>query len=178
MLSLTPDIRFLIMTSSNTSRIPGYTGNPYMTQSTHQAPPSAPGGSVILSWTVHLAREYPTKFACSLAITFFAATIGYWAIGLLGAAAVAVVMFGSLADFLFPVRYEITTEGAACKMLLKSAQIRWGSVRHCYLDDFGVKLSPLAYRSRLEAFRGVYLRFGGNQEQVVEAVKSARAGLC
>lgn len=59
-------------------------------------------------------------------------------------------------------------------MLLKSSEIKWANVKRCYLDDFGVKLSPLDRVSRVEAFRGVYLRFGDNQNEVIEAVKALR----
>jgi hypothetical protein len=59
-------------------------------------------------------------------------------------------------------------------MIFKTSEIKWTSVKRCYLDDFGVKLSPLDRKSRLEAFRGVYLRFGDNQNQVIETVKSLK----
>lgn len=133
---------------------------------------------VILSWTVHLARQHPCKLVCSLGLVALAACAGFWVIGLLGSLAVITVMTASLADFLFPVRFELTPDGAACKMLFKSAQINWSCVRRCYLDDSGVKLSPLAGVSRLEAFRGVYLRFNGNQQQVISAVKTLRGDQC
>lgn len=85
-----------------------------------------------------------------------------------------VALVASLSDFLFPVTYFITPHGASCKMLLKSSEIKWANVRRCYLDDCGVKLSPLDRTSRVEAFRGVYLRFGDNQDEVIKIVKSLR----
>ena len=127
-----------------------------------------------LRWTVHLALEHPLKLLCSLGAVAFACAAAHWAIGPLGALAVAVALIGSLADFLFPVTYEITPDRAACRMLFKRAEIEWRNVRRCYLDQGGVKLSPLDRLSRLEAFRGVYLRFNGNREQVVEAVRAMR----
>lgn len=59
-------------------------------------------------------------------------------------------------------------------MFLKGTEIKWENVKRCYVDDLGVKLSPLDRASRIEAFRGVYLRFGDNQDAVIEAVKSLR----
>jgi len=131
-----------------------------------------------LTWTLHLARKHPAKLALCIGTGAFAIAAGFIGLGPLGAAAVAVVMLGAASDFLFPVRFEITSEGAVCKTLLKSSRIAWDQVSRCYLDDEGVKLSPLDRASRLEAFRGVYLRFAGNREQVIEAVKRMRAQTC
>ncbi len=83
-------------------------------------------------------------------------------------------MMASLSDFLFPVQFEIRPDRVGCRMLFKSSEIKWADVKRCYLDDQGIKLSPLDRISRLEAFRGVYLRFADNEAEVVEAVKSLR----
>ncbi|MGC8864059.1 MAG: hypothetical protein ACP5R5_14980 [Armatimonadota bacterium] len=133
---------------------------------------------VILRWTVHLAPEHPLKLVFSLGLIALACVAAQRVIGLLGACAVGAALGGSLADFLFPVTYEITPKGVVCRMLLKQAEITWPEVRRCYLDDYGIKLSPLERPSRLEAFRGVYLRFAGNKEQVIEAVRAMRRGRC
>lgn len=129
---------------------------------------------VILTWTVHLAREHPVKLIYSLGAIILASIAGYYTLSTAGAVATALVMFVSVADFVLPVRYTITIDGAKCNMFLKSAEIRWQDIKRCYIDDTGIKLSPLGRRSRLEAFRGVYLRFKGNKEQVLETVQSLR----
>lgn len=129
---------------------------------------------VVLSWTVHLARAHPTRSALSLVLCALACSAGYAAIGPAGALVTAIVLLGSLADFLFPVRYVLTENGASCKMLFKAAEIQWTAVKRCYVDDLGLKISPLGRRSRLEAFRGVYLRFAGNRDEVIAAVRALR----
>jgi hypothetical protein len=136
------------------------------------------GQDTSLTWTLHLAREHPAKLALCLGAGAFAAAAGFMALGSLGAAAVSAVMLGATADFLFPVRFELTPDGAVCKTLLKRSRIAWNQVSRCYLDNDGVKLSPLDRVSRLEAFRGVYLRFAGNRDQVIEAIKRMRAESC
>ena len=149
-----------------------------MTEHNRQTISPSSENEPVLSWTVHLAAQDPFKLACSLAATAFVCAAAYWAVGPLGPIAAVMVMLGSLADFLFPVRYEITSTGAACKMFLKSAEMRWENVRRCYLNRDGVKLSPLDRASGLEAFRGVHLRFNGNAERVIEAVRSMRRTSC
>ena len=129
---------------------------------------------VLLTWTVHLAREHRAKLIYSLCMILLASTAGYYTIGTLGAVAAALVMFASISDFLLPVRYTITAKSIKCQMFLKSAEIQWKDVKRCYIDDSGIKLSPLNRRSRLEVFRGVYLRFKDNKDQVIETVQSRR----
>lgn len=139
---------------------------------------TADDDQVAMRWRVHLARKHPTQaLLCGAAIAA-AMVAGYHAVGALGPIAAVGAMVGSLSEFLFPMTYEITRDGASCRTLLKSAEIKWDRVRRCYVDDCGVKLSPLTGASRLEAFRGVYLRFDGNRDQVVEAVRSLRSAQC
>lgn len=128
----------------------------------------------ILSWSVHLARRHPAKATISLALVTAATAVGCVLAGPYVALVVAVALVVSLSDFLFPVRYTMTHDGASCRMLLKSSEIKWASVKRCYTDGLGVKLSPLDRISRVEAFRGVYLRFGDNEDEVIDAVKSLR----
>ena len=128
----------------------------------------------ILSWKVHLARRYPTRTIVSVAFIAVATTAGCFVVGPYAAALIGAALVASLSDFLFPVKYIVSCDRVCCRMLLKSAEIKWADVRRCYLDDQGVKLSPLDRTSRLEAFRGVYLRFAGNEREVIETVKSLR----
>jgi len=137
---------------------------------------SAVEDQAILTWTVHLARTQPKKAIATVAFICAATVVGCLMAGPFVAVLAAVALVASLADFLLPVRYVITRDKASCKMIGKGTEIRWANVRRCYLDDSGVKLSPLDRVSRLEAFRGVYLRFADNRDEVVETVKSLRPG--
>lgn len=135
---------------------------------------SKPEDREVLSWTVHLAREHPLRTAVSVAFVLSASAGAFFAVGPTAAVIVAGVVVASLSEFLFPVRYVVTDETASCRMLLNRTEIRWANVKRCYVDNLGVKLSPLDRVSRLEAFRGVYLRFAGNENEVIETVKSLR----
>ena len=129
----------------------------------------------ILAWKVHLLREQPGKLlpiipvavlTLFLSRVFFGnLTVGLVALGLVAA---------SLADYLFPIRYELDSVGASARTLTSLTRIEWGRVRKCYLDDRGIKLSPLSRQTRLEAYRGVYLRFGRQRDEIIRAVKELR----
>lgn len=83
----------------------------------------------------------------------------------------------SLSEYVFPIRYTLTAQSASARCGLSVLEIRWADVRHAYLTDDGIKLSPLtAKNSRFESLRGVFLRFGGdNQSAVIDAVRQFRA---
>ncbi len=70
----------------------------------------------------------------------------------------AVLLFGSIAEFLLPVTYALDADGAHARFLLAHRILPWTQVRRVYLVPDGIKLSPLAVRSWAEGYRGVLLR--------------------
>jgi hypothetical protein len=129
----------------------------------------------ILTWKVHLLRENPVKALLILPVLTLSLLVCYIIFhNVLGMAVTLFLITSSFADFLFPVRYDITRQGASAKTLLGRTVIEWNRVKKYYLDDHGIKLSPLHRQTRLEAYRGVYLRFGGRRDEVIEAVRSMR----
>ena len=129
----------------------------------------------VLGWKVHLLREEPAKvllIAPVVLASLFACYVIFHSILLL---AIILLMFASsLAEFLFPIRYEINGCGASARTLLSRTSIEWDRVKRYYLDDRGIKLSPLARPGRLEAYRGIYLRFGSRRDEVTQAVRRMR----
>jgi len=137
-----------------------------------------PEESAAFTWTVYLAREEPLKTALALFLIAAIAFAGWVLAGPFPAAAASLVTILSLCEFLFPVSYEVSQQGARVRSLLKTTNVTWSQVGACYLDDNGVKLSPFNRPSRLEAFRGLYLRFAGNEDEVVQAVRLMRGQQC
>jgi hypothetical protein len=130
---------------------------------------------LVLRWQVHLAKNQPKRFAGLIAAAVGLALLAYmWFGSPIPAVIMAFVFFGALSDFLLPVTYTLTATHASASTLVGKRVMAWKDVRKCYLDDYGVKLSPLRRRSRLEAYRGVYLRFGDRREEVLDAVKKLR----
>lgn len=153
-----------------------------MTTGEHQISPDKIKEEPVLTWSVHLAQDSPKRMLIALLCLISTAIAGYFimsrfgsAAGMLGGAVGAFAILSSLSDYLFPLRYEITRDHATCRRLMGITQIEWKDVKRCYLDDLGIKLSPLIRKSRLEAYRGVYLRFGpDNKDKIIEIVKSLR----
>jgi len=82
-----------------------------------------------------------------------------------------VVLFASLAKFYFPTRYRLDDTGITIKTTTQTLHKDWALYRTFYPDKNGVLLSPFAEPSRLENFRGIYLIFAKNGDEVVEFIK-------
>ncbi len=128
---------------------------------------------VLAEWRVHLLRQQPGKsivlcIICALSLVLihfvFSQRVGFTLLG-------AVILFGSLSDWFLPITYRLTTRGASYNNVVFRKRIAWKEVRSTYVSDFGLKLSPYSRRTRLDAFRGLVLRFAGNRVEVIRIVK-------
>jgi len=127
---------------------------------------------VLLTWRVHLAARHPRKAIGCVGLIGLMVLCGHLIFRSPGLTlAGALMLLGSVSDFLFPVRYTLTTQGAEMRSWISGPSIAWARVRRYYVDEEGVKLSPLPRPSRLEAYRGVYLRFEHNREEVLRIVQ-------
>lgn len=127
-----------------------------------------------LCWSVHLLREQPDKakwLAASLLATLVLGLVLFHSLLLAMLPVMALAL--SLSEWLFPIRYTLTDTLARAQNGLTTLEMTWRDVRHAYLADDGIKLSPLRGKnSRFESLRGIFLRFGeDNAEQVKATVK-------
>ena len=83
-----------------------------------------------------------------------------------------VIMLGSLSPFFLPTYYELDDEKIKVKFFFNTKEKEWNMFRSFYVDKNGVLLSPFERPSRLENFRGLYIRFNQNENEVVDFVKS------
>ena len=135
----------------------------------------AASAELTLAWKVHLLREEPSKVLLIAPVVLASMLVSYILFHSLLFPAVALILFTcALSDYVFPVRYEITDRGASARTLTGRTFVEWDRVKKYYLDDRGIKLSTLGRPGRLEAYRGVYLRFGGNRDDVIQAVRRMR----
>jgi len=121
---------------------------------------------------VHLARQQPARaWSVTLAI-LGASALAWWALGApaYGLLATCLLVI-SLSDFFFPIKFVLSEQGARESCLWPRRFIQWDEVRQVFVDEKGLKLSPLEGESRLEAYRGLYLRFADNAELVEETVR-------
>jgi hypothetical protein len=82
------------------------------------------------------------------------------------------ILFGSLAGFYTRTRYRLYDSYLTVKTPLSTLKKEWAQYRSFYPDKNGVLLSPFTRPTRMENFRGLYVKFAGNKEQVMGIVRS------
>ena len=122
-----------------------------MTQT--ESPPDA------LCWRVHLALRRPRQaVVAALGICGAGALVHLgWPALPLGPVAI-VLLFLSASEFFLPISYRITDSEISMRNGLTVRRLAWAQVRRCVRDAEGLLVSPLGRASRLDAFRGLYLR--------------------
>lgn len=126
----------------------------------------------LMEWRVHLASKKPIQASAVLLLTFLVATLGgFWLGHPLAGIVTFVILAGALSDYLFPVSYRLTDKKAEAKGILGSQSIEWARVKKEGHDENGIKLSPFAHPTRLDAFRGVYLRIDDNRYEILKIIK-------
>ncbi|TET77563.1 MAG: hypothetical protein E3J41_06690 [Candidatus Cloacimonadota bacterium] len=77
----------------------------------------------------------------------------------------------SILPYFLPTRYILTRDTIVVKSFFTKQKKRWEDYRSFYVDKNGVLLSPFKKHSRLENFRGIYIRFHKNNDEVVKFIK-------
>ena len=141
------------------------------TNSASKADPAVIDGDV-LTWKCHPAKRSKPKtlgvVAIMHALMFF--TIWYTQSVFIGAV-VMMAMTLSLGAYFFPTWYTMDAEGVTVKTLITKFKRPWSMFRSHWVDKNGVLLSPFPHASRLENFRGLFVRYERNRPEVVEFVK-------
>ena len=81
------------------------------------------------------------------------------------------ILGSSLGTYFLPTDYAAFAGGLESRFLGVTRRFKWGQFRSFYPDSNGVLLSPFTRPSRLENFRGLYLRFDGHQDEVLRLVR-------
>jgi hypothetical protein len=84
----------------------------------------------------------------------------------------AVLLISSLSPFFFPTKYMLQDDCVVIKSLFRTYSRKWDSFKSYYPDKNGVLLSPFPVPSRLENFRGMYVRFGDNRAEAMDFIES------
>ncbi|MDA0335660.1 MAG: hypothetical protein O2782_10880, partial [bacterium] len=112
-------------------------------------------------WSCHPLREEPPmkSVALGLAIVGSAAVMTTSLGNVVYGVIAAVVLIGATMGYLWPTRFILDTHGAAWKQLFWRRR-SWSTFRRAERHADGIFLSPFRRRSRLDAYRGLFLRFG------------------
>ncbi|MCS6776171.1 MAG: hypothetical protein RMJ43_01340 [Chloroherpetonaceae bacterium] len=136
-----------------------------------------------LEWRVHLLRRDPTRLplvGATLLLGFVAVYLMFQ--NLLPAVVAVLLLVASISEYLFPIHYRITAEGIQADALTSRMRLSWQQARRLIPERQSLLVSPLLAPSRLDAFRGVLLRFApdgqpGDRASVVDAIGRFAPGL-
>ena len=125
-----------------------------------------------LSWTVHPIVENWRKsvlLGLFLALLLFGIYLGFQSIYV--ALLSGIVLLGSLYKYFLPFHHQCEADRLIITSCCYRLERSWETFRSFYVDANGVLLSPFARPTRLENFRGVYVRFGKHTpEEVVDFI--------
>lgn len=130
-----------------------------------------------LHWTVHpLRHEPPAKTALLIliilgapvpvALAFETPAFGFLA---------AVLLTASMSRYFAPTRYALLEEHVLIAHLGARRTTPWDRIRRRTVLPDGVFLSPFARPHRLDPFRGCFLRFRDNRDEVIAYVEARLA---
>ncbi len=127
-----------------------------------------------LSWTVHPIVENWRKsllLGLFLALLLFGIYFGFQSIYV--ALISGIVLIGSLYKYFLPFHHQCEADRLIITSCCYRLERSWETFRSFYVDANGILLSPFARPTRLENFRGVYVRFGKHTpEEVVDFITS------
>lgn len=126
-----------------------------------------------LSWRVH---PFVENWKRSVLLLLF--LIGILLFIYLGFRSVVVLLLsaglliGPLYKYFLPFHYRCSVDSLVVKACCYTLQRSWSEFRSYYVDKNGILLSPFAKPTRLENFRGVYVRFGKHPpEEIVNFIQ-------
>ncbi len=127
-----------------------------------------------LSWTVHPIVENWRKsvlLGLFLTLLLFSIYLGFQSIYV--ALISGIALLGSLYKYFLPFHHEFEADRLIITSCCYRLERSWETFRSFYVDANGVLLSPFVRPTRLENFRGVYVRFGKHTpEEVVDFISS------
>jgi hypothetical protein len=121
----------------------------------------------LLRWRYDPWRARPGRTWALLAVNFAVAAVVYFTFPEKVFVLLALVfMFGATLSMLVPISYRFDADGVTVFFLGTRNFRRWEHYRNCYVHQNGVFLTSMPKPSGLDPFRGHFLLFAGNREEV------------
>jgi hypothetical protein len=127
----------------------------------------------VLKWIDHPLKKSGKNLLIVLLFLVIAPTVVFFSTKSIFFLFLSIIfLLGSLSTFFLPTTYELSENSLKVKFFFNTRQMEWGKYRSFYADKNGVLLSPFEKPSRLENFRGLYIRFNQNKEEVIDFIKT------
>ncbi len=126
----------------------------------------------MLSWVVLPVFDNWRRSALLIAFLIMLIVVVYFASQSIYLTLLSVFfLVGALYKYFVPFRYQFDNQKVTIQSFRYRFEQDWTNFHSFYIDRNGILLSPFAQPSRLENFRGVYVRFGNNKGAVINFVK-------
>ena len=127
-----------------------------------------------LTWSHWPAKQRPLVTALVLVLFLLMWLACYsWLKDVFITSLLILAVFVYLAEFFFPTKFGIDSEKVWKKIFIINVEKKWSNLRSYYPDKRGVLISPFTRPSRLETFRGIYIRFDqDNKEKIISLVQT------
>ncbi|MCK4353510.1 hypothetical protein KAW65_08915 [candidate division WOR-3 bacterium] len=125
-----------------------------------------------MQWKSQPCKEHPRKtilliiFLVALGIGIYFSFSWYWVI------IAYILVGGGILPYFLPTYYSLENEGMTIKGIVIEKKKQWEDFKTYYKDKNGVLLSPFDKPSRLENFRGTYIRFNDNEKEVIDFIST------
>lgn len=123
-----------------------------------------------MTWISHPCREYKKKTICLLTFLILIFSGIYFSFGGFWFFIALILVGGAILPYFLPTTYTLNDEQIQIKGLITNKKKKWGEFNSFYPDKNGILLSPFKEPSRLENFRGLYIRFNNNKGEVTEYI--------
>ena len=140
--------------------------------------PHTPVRVVGIEWTIHpIKRNWKVSIGVVSFLVALCAAI-YFSFNSVAFLLLSVaILVSSLSSFFFPTTYALRDDCITIKSFLRRFSKQWSFFKSYYPDKNGVLLSPFLFPSRLENFRGVYIRFGNNRSEAIGFIRGKMEAL-
>jgi hypothetical protein len=125
-----------------------------------------------MNWQSFPFKDHPRKtiflmvFLVLFAVGIYFSFGRYWMI-------ISMIFFCvSISAYFLPTKYIMDDNGVTIKGIVAVRAKKWSEFGSCYKDKNGILLSPFDKPTRLDSYRGTYIRFNKNSEEVTKFVKS------
>jgi uncharacterized membrane protein len=119
-----------------------------------------------MNWQSLPFKEHP-KRSIFLVIFLLALIYGIYPFGIYWVILSVTFICLSVNTYFLPTNYTMDESGITIKGILLGRNKKWAEFKSYYKDKNGVLLSPFEKHSRLEDFRGTYIRFNKNEKEVI-----------
>ncbi len=125
-----------------------------------------------LTWVSHPVKESIKKNIIALFGIIVILVGGFIWLYIPGVLMGIVIILLTLLPYFMPTKYSIDEQGIRVQYMFQNRLYEWKHFRSFYIDENGVLMSPFSSPSRLENFRGIYVRYGDKKKEIIELIKS------